>query len=866
MRRGGRRDCTGRVIVSSALLLAAFAGISPSSAQLPVARILQVYPPGGRAGTTFEVTVNGSDLDDPAGLHFSHSGITAMPKNDRFTVTIASNTPPGIYEMRFVGRFGLSNPRAFAVGLLPETLVPSTNTSVASAISLGLDTTSYGRAQANATAWFRIKIKKAQRVLMECETESIDSRMDPVLAIADSTGRELERARTTGLIDFSAPAEAEYLLAAHDFLYRGGDAYIYRLTVSSGPHIDYIFPPCGLPGTKTNYLVYGRNLPGGKPVKGQTVDGQPLEQLSVEITFPSEERARRLNTGLLLRPGDATLDGFEYRLKTPRGPSNPFLLTMATGAVVPEQEPNDQPEHAQKLTLPCDVAGRFQPAGDSDWFTFQAKKGEVYWVEVFSARLGFATDPFVLVQRVSQADSGKVETSDVLELSDNDVNLGDREFNTTSRDPVGRFEAKEEGTYRLLVRDLFRRAESAGRSLYRLSLRRETPDFRLVAMTVLPRPKGDAKNIELGVPFLRRGETIPVRVLAFRRDGFNGEIDLSLDPVPPGLIFQGDRIPAGQGSDTILITAADDAPTFAGPIKLIGKAKLGDRELVREARGGTMVFPVGNYDNERAKSRLTRELTLGVSDREAAPISIAPAEKKTWEAAADAKLKVPLNITRRGDFNANFKLKPLGPGNQDALKEFEVDGKATNTTLNLDFAALKLSPGTYIFAAQTQTAGKYRNNPEAAAFAEAAAKEADKVAADLEAAAKQAAADLDAAEKKAKETEGAAKTAADNLAAAKAALEKAATDEKLGSERDAAEKAATEAAAKAKAALEARSAATKAKADADARAKEAKSRKETAAARAKETAERAKPREATVQVHSVPIFVKVTPVQQAKSK
>jgi hypothetical protein len=841
-------------------------GLRPVAAQLPVARISHVFPPGGKAGSSFEVTLGGSDLDEPVKLHFSRSGITAVPKNDKFTVTIASNTPPGIYEMRFAGRFGLSNPRAFVVGLLPESLGSTTNTSLELAAPLVLETTVCGRAQANVAGWFKFKAKKAQRLFLECEAEGLDSRMDPVLTLVDTAGHELERARTTGFIDFTAPADGDYFLQIHDFLYRGGDAFFYRLTATTGPHLDYVFPPSGLPGTKSNYVVYGRNLPGGKPVKGQTVDGKPLEQLSVEITFPSDERARRLNTGQLIRPSDSTLDGFEYRLKTAKGSSNPFLLTVATAPVVLEQEPNSKPEQAQKLILPCEVAGSFQPIGDSDWFTFQAKKGDVYWVEVFSQRLGFGTDPFVLVQQMSEKEKGQVTATDVLELSDNDVNLGEREFNTASRDPVGRFEAKEDGTYRVFVRDLFRRAESSARALYRLSLRREAPDFRLVALSLVPRAKADAKNIELGVPLLRRGETIPVRVLAFRRDGFNGDIELSLDGAPPGLLFQGDRIPAGQNADYILLTAADDAPAFAGPIKLVGKAKVGERELIREARGGTMIFPVGNYDTERAKSRLARELTLAITDRESAPISITLAEKKTWEGSPDAKLKIPLNIVRRGDFNANFKLKPIGPGNQDALKEFEVDGKATNATLNLDLAALKLSPGTYIFAAQTQTTGKYRNNPEAAAFAEAAAKEAEKTANDLDAAAKKSAAELETAQKQAKDAEAAAKTAAEKLIAAKAALEKAAADEKLAAERDAADKAATEAGAKAKAASDAHAAAEKAKADAETRAKEARARKDAAAARAKEATERAKPRDATIQVHSVPIFVKVTAVEQAKSK
>jgi hypothetical protein len=532
-----------------------------------------------------------------------------------------------------------------------------------------------------------------------------------------------------------------------------------------------------------------------------------------------------------------------------------------------ELEPaNNKPATAQKLVLPCEVAGQFHPANEQDWFTFEAKKGEVYWAEVFSQRLGLPTDPFLLIQRVTRNDKGEEQMSDVQEVYDNDANIGEREFNTASRDPVVRFEAKETGTYRVLVRDLFQRAERSPRFVYRLSLRRETPDFRLVAQALVPKVKADAKNIDIGVPFLRRGETVPVRVMAIRRDGFNGEIHLALENPPPGLVFEGDRIDAGKNSDFILLTATEDAPAFAGPVRLVGRAKVGDRDVVREARGGTMVFPVGNTDSERPDSRLAREFALAISDKETVPLAIAAAEKKTWEAPANTKLSIPLRITRRVEFNASLKLKPLGPGTSDALKEFEVDGKATNATLTLDLAALKLAPGSYSFAVQTQTTGKYRNNPEAAAFAEAAAKEADQLASERAAEAKKAAEAIDPAARVAQESEAAARTAAEKATQAKASLEKMPTDEKLAAELAAAEKAAAEAGAKAKSAVEAKAAAEKAKAAADEKAKEAQARKETAAARAKTAADKAKPKDATVVVHSPPIPVRVTAVEQAKSK
>jgi hypothetical protein len=858
---------TERAWLVGCLAAAAVFHSYPAGAQLPVARIAQVFPPGGKTGSTFDVTVAGSDLEDAVKLQFSHSGVTAESKGgNQFAVTIASNTPPGVYEVRFLGRFGLSNPRAFVVGSRPESTVSNTNGSPASASGLAVDTTVNGRVEANSVAWFKFSAKKGQRLFLECEAEAIDSRLDPVLTVLNSAGHELERARTTGLVDFLAPGDGVFLLKLHDFLYRGGGDQFYRLTLSSGPRLDFIVPAAGLPGSKTNYTVYGRNLPGSKPVKGQSIDGKPLEQLTVEISIPADKQARRLNTGLLIRPATAALDGFDYRLTTPKGVSNPFLLGIATAPVLLEAEPNNKPSAAQTLNPPCEVTGDFSSPTDQDWYTFQAKKGDVLWIEVFSQRLGFGTDPFVLVQKVGQDAKGQATTEDVLELADSDTNLGDREFNTISRDPVGRFEAKEDGTYRLLVRDLFIRAENASRPLYRLSVRRETPDFRLVAMTLVPRFKADAKNIGVGVPLLRRGETIALKVLAFRRDGFNGDIELAIEEPPAGLIFAGDRIEAGKSSTFILLTAAEDAPAFAGPLRLVGRARVGEKELVRDTRGGTLTYAVGNIDNERPKARLAREFTLAISAQETAPISIYPSEKKQLEAAANAKLKVPLQITRRADFNATFKLKPLGPGNQDALKEIEVDGKATNATLTLDFGALKLAPGTYIFAAQTQTTGKYRDNPEAAAFAEAAAKEADKTAGELAAAAKKAGEEFAAAEKAAGEAETAAKLAAEKLATATAALQKAPEDAKLAAERDSVSSAATAATEKSKASQAAKEKAAHAKTAAEAKSAEAKTRKETAAARAKEMSERAKPKDATIQVQSAPIYVKLTPVEQAKSK
>ena len=115
-------------------LLWAATAVAQPPPTLPNPRLNYLFPAGGQVGTTFDVTITGDDLDDARQLVFSHAGITAKltmadpglarpvpnPLYGTFQVRIAPDVPPGVYELRALGKFGLSNPRAFAVGTLPE--------------------------------------------------------------------------------------------------------------------------------------------------------------------------------------------------------------------------------------------------------------------------------------------------------------------------------------------------------------------------------------------------------------------------------------------------------------------------------------------------------------------------------------------------------------------------------------------------------------------------------------------------------------------------------------------------------------------------------------------------------------------------
>jgi hypothetical protein len=82
-------------------------------------------------------------------------------------------------------------------------------------------------------------------------------------------------------------------------------------------------------------------------------------------------------------------------------------------------------------------------------------------------------------------------------------------------------------------------------------------------------------------------------------------------------------------------------------------------------------------------------------------------------------------VTRQGDFNGAFTLKPAGQAALEKAPDIAVAEKATNANWELNLAEQKLPEGTHTLWLQGQLAGKYRNQPEALAAAEAELKTAD---------------------------------------------------------------------------------------------------------------------------------------------
>lgn len=897
------------------------ASLAPAAAQLPVARITSIFPPGGKQGESVEVAVTGSDLEETSRLQFSHPGITATPKlrepaefetapqpiANQFTVRIAADVPPGLYEVRSVGKYGISNPRMFAVGNLAETVEKEPNETLETAQEIPLDGVLNGRSNRSGDLdHFRFTAKAGQRVLIECRARPLDSRLDAALAVFDASGHELARKYDGSLhdtmLDFTAPADGAYAIKVHDFVYAGGDEYAYRLSVSTKPRVDFVFPPAGIAGTKATYQVYGRNLPGGKLAEGVKIDGKPLEVVSAEIELPAGAAAESLPAARLIEPAESGIDAFAYRLSTPQGAAEPALIGFASAPIVVEQEPNNEAAGAQKVSVPCECEGQFYPQGDQDWFAFEAKRGDKYVIEVISQRQGAIADPFLLVEQVTTDKEGKQQAKELKSEDDVGDLVGGPDYNARHDDPVYRFTAPADGVYRVLVRDLYFGSRGDPRFVYRLAIRPEQPDFRLAAMPKFSgsQPNANQQQPVLWSSLLRKGGTELIDLVVFRRDGFDGEIVVTAEDLPKGVSAQPAVIAAGHTTASLVLTAAADAPgaEFAA-FRLVGRAKVGDKEVAHEARAASIVWP-GQLRQASTHSRLSTSLALAVSEVEQAPFYIEPKQGALFEMCRGGQLEIPLTITRGADFQGPVQVTASDlPRGFQRNNNMTIAGNAKEAKLALAIPA-NAPLGTFSFYLRATAKHNYRRNPEAAEAAAKRKEEMNKLVAELIKTVKQSneakqAADklLAAAEQKArsakqahedaaeahKEAELAVKTAMQEVEAAKKALEDDPDNKELVKEAGEAEKrlgeaeelqtktaeseaetkkAADEAARAAEAAEEKQSAAEKAVADAEARSKRAEKAKTAAEKAASQAADAARPKNVNLGAPSQIITLAIT--------
>jgi hypothetical protein len=370
-----------RTLVISSLL---FVLVESAAAQTSYPMITHVTPVAVQRGKTTEVTVEGQMTF--FGVYqavFEGAGITAevadkpaarpaagpvpLVRSVKLKLTVAADAPLGVREFRVASPLGLSSIGQLLVCDVPVVQEKGDNNTLAKANPIPVPGVVHGRIEAAEDVdYFRFRAEAGQTFTFEVLCARIQDKIhdlqkhaDPMLTLFDAEGRELAANDdfyfADPLLTHTFVKAGEYFIQVRDSKYDGDPRWVYALLVTDRPHATHLFPMAANPG--------------------QWLEVEPVG--SLRLTRPK----------VAVQAPDR--DGLQtVQLDLGNGKTDPVALLVSKLPQVLEQEPNDTPETAQRVTIPCGINGRIGKPRDLDHFVFKATKGKAIRFEVHARRFG----------------------------------------------------------------------------------------------------------------------------------------------------------------------------------------------------------------------------------------------------------------------------------------------------------------------------------------------------------------------------------------------------------------------------------------------------------------------------------------------
>jgi len=411
----------------------------------------RIWPVGMERGTARTFTVEGRNLAGTTTVLFDSPGLSAKVLNvnelpgatvsmDKFSaavplghqysatieVTAAKEAEPGVHWLRLDTPRGTSNTAVLDVGSLPEIEAKPANGLRASDSTyrdspivnepqvVTLPATLVGTiAKPGEVHTFAFEGKAGQELVFQTVGAELGSDLKALLVLRDSSGKVLARAGEyspgpDAVLTAKLAADGKYALSIADRERGGGMNHYYRLNAGELPYVTGMFPLGVRAGHSTEVAVQGVNLGGMHEVK---VD------------------ALKWASGW--NPGWSTIP---LPLQTAWGaPLDKISLAVGTEPEIVEQEPNDTPTQAQRVTVPVTINGHIDGAskpgsdsgsGDEDYFRFTARQGEALTVDVAAARLGSPLDSVI---EVLDGEGHSIPRATIRCLTQTQTTLGDRD-------------------------------------------------------------------------------------------------------------------------------------------------------------------------------------------------------------------------------------------------------------------------------------------------------------------------------------------------------------------------------------------------------------------------------------------------------
>lgn len=551
--------------------------------------------------------------------------------------TIAADAAEGVRDFRIVGPTGASTLGQLVVSRHPVLSESANNDTRDTAMEVVVPATLCGAIEKGEDVdVYRFHLDHPQTLIFQMfsmrlqdKIHDLQTHADPIVTIRNASGSTVATADNVYAADpFLAHTFSEagdYFIEVRDVRYQGNRYWQYAIEVGERPYVRTVHPLAVQLNQSSQLKLIGENLG----------DDQIVEWT----------------------PGATHATGaHEVQLPFREGRLNPVQLYVSEEPVVIERAQVSDDAEVQSIELPGVIAGQIEKPSDIDQFQFSAKKGDRLTFEVVARRLNSSMDPILWI---TNAEGRSLIENDDLSL------WGKRTYQDSK---IENWAVPADGEYFVNIRDVHLRGGETFTYVLKTGL--ATPDFELVL-------DSDKTNLAPGT-----AGAIFARVI--RKNGFSGEVALSVDHLPEGVTAHNGRILASGTDGCIVLEAAADSEPGVSNIVVRGKAIVEEGGTEREISviaqsmqetympgGGRNHWPVELHTV--AVGAPTNLLGVQIDQTE---VSLKPGES----------VKIGVSITRAPEFDKNVTLdmlfQHLSSKFADTLpKGVTIDGKESKTLL-----------------------------------------------------------------------------------------------------------------------------------------------------------------------------------------
>src|SRR5262245_33824411 len=368
-------------------------GVSNVQAQTSFPMITHVHPVALQRGKAAEVTVEGQmnfygaykALFEGAGISaeiIPQKAPAAVPpappqlRNTKLKITVAPDAALGVREFRIATELGISSVGQLIIVDDPVVLEkPGANNIPADAQPIQLPCVIAGKIEAiEDVDFYKFDAKEGQTLTFEMfcarlqdKIHDLQKHAKPMLTLFDADGRELAANDTfffaDPLLSYTIPKTGAYFLQVRDSTYDGDQRWVYGIIAANKPYVTHVFPMAGNPGHKLEL---------------EPIGSAKLRHAKLPFLVPDNLGIQQIQLNIPGEPG----------VSMPGAKTNPATFIVSSLPQFIEQEPNDDPAKATRVTLPAGINGRIGQRRDMDHFVFKAAKGKAIRLELKARRFG----------------------------------------------------------------------------------------------------------------------------------------------------------------------------------------------------------------------------------------------------------------------------------------------------------------------------------------------------------------------------------------------------------------------------------------------------------------------------------------------